>query len=129
MAHAQYLTYEEYREYGGALSPAAFAPLELRCRKRIDYLTASRVQRMREVPQAVRLCMVSLIGMESKVGIEAQAENPVVTSFSTDGYSESYGNAYTEESASGAMDRLVFTSLYGELDDFGVPLLYLGVRG
>ena len=27
MAHAQYLTYDEYKAYGGALAPAAYPPM------------------------------------------------------------------------------------------------------
>ena len=38
-----YLTYEEYQAYGGTLPEADFTLAEFRARKRIDYLTASRV--------------------------------------------------------------------------------------
>lgn len=79
------------------------------------------------VPEAVRLCMLVLIGMESKVGKAAQVDNPVVTSFSTDGYTESYGNAPKVSEADAQMDDLVKQYLYGEVDSHGVPLLYRGV--
>jgi hypothetical protein len=128
--HAAYLTYEEYETHGGsAVSQAAFPVLELKCRKRIDYLTDSRVQAMETVPDAVKLCMVSLMNMENAVGVENQASNPQVTSFNTDGYSESYGNALDAESAGKQMNKLIVSMLYGERDDKGVPLLYRGVRG
>lgn len=80
-----YLTYDEYKEYGGTASEQDFTMLEFRARKRIDRLTASRVQRMAKVPEAVKLCMMSLIGIDSKAGAEAQVDKPVVTSFNTDG--------------------------------------------
>ena len=99
MAHNQYLTYEEYVERGGTSSEQAFPLLEFRARKRIDRMTFSRVQDMAEVPEAVRLCMLSLIGIDSKAGVEAQVENPVVTSFNNDGYSESFGKALSAEDA------------------------------
>lgn len=124
-----YLTYDEYKKYGGALSETDFTVLEFKCRKRIDRLTDCRVQNMASVPEAVKLCMMSLIKLENTVGIEAQAENPVVTSYNTDGYSESYGKALGASEASQAMNKTVLSMLYGELDDNGVPLLYRGVTG
>lgn len=129
MAHEQYLTHDEYRSYGGTLDLTAFRPLELKSRKRIDYLTDSRVQNMAVVPEAVKLCAFALISMEGVVGAEAQATTPAVTSFSTDGYSESYGNALNADTARTQMNKLVGEYLYGEKDDNGVPLLYRGVRG
>lgn len=124
-----YLTYDEYKKYGGTLSETDFPVLEFKCRKRIDRLTDCRVQNMASVPEAVKLCMMSLIKLENTVGIEAQAENPVVTSYNTDGYSESYGKALGAFEASQEMNKTVLSMLYGELDDNGVPLLYRGVTG
>lgn len=124
-----YLTYEEYKNYGGTLSETEFPLMEFKCRKRIDKLTDCRVQKMASVPEAVKLCMMSLIKLESAAGTEAQVENPVVTSFSTDGYSESYGKAMGASEASTAMNSTVYSMLYGELDDDSVPLLYRGVTG
>lgn len=124
-----YLTYEEYEEYGGTLSDTEFSVAEFKCRKRIDRLTDCRVQSMAEIPDSVKMCMVSLINLEASVGAEAQAKKPVVTSYNTDGYSESYGKAMGVADASKAMDNIVLSMLYGELDDNGVPLLYRGVTG
>lgn len=91
-------------------------------------MTDSRVQAMAEIPEAVKLCMMSLIAVENAVGFEAQAENPTVTSYSTDGYSESYGNAPKAADAEKGMNELVRSGLWGEKDDKGVPLLYRGVK-
>lgn len=124
---AAYLTYEEYQEYGGTLPPADFPAAEFNARKRIDRLTDSRVQMMEAVPEAVKLCMMSLIKIGSAAGAEAQISNPTVTSFNTDGYSESYGHALSAEDAENEMTRIIKTSLYGEVNDYGVPLLYRGV--
>jgi hypothetical protein len=126
MAHSQYLTYEEYVELGGTSSEQAFPLLEFRARKRIDRMTFSRVQGMEEVPEAVKLCMLSLIGIDSKAGIEAQVENPVVTSFNNDGYSESYGKALSAADADAQMSASIRSMLWGETNDEGVPLLYRG---
>lgn len=127
MAHDVYLTYDEYKTLGGSAPAADFALLEFKARKRIDYLTASRVQNMAQVPQAVKMCMLSIITVDSAAGAEAQATKPVVTSFNTDGYSESYGKAMSAQDASVSINRLIKTGLYGENDDNGVPLLYRGV--
>lgn len=124
-----YLTYDEYKNYGGTFSEMDFPMMEFKCRKRIDRLTDCRVQNMANVPEAVKLCMVSLIKLENAVGNEAQAEKPIVTSYSTDGYSESYGKALGASEASQAMNETVLSMLYGEVDDNGVPLLYRGVTG
>lgn len=126
MAHSKYLTYEEYQAMGGTLGEAEFNPAEFRCRKRIDRQTFDRIQPMEEVPEAVKLCMMSLIGIDSKVGAEAQVDAPVVTSFNTDGYSESYGKALGVEDAEKTMSSSIRSMLWGEKDDRGVPLLYRG---
>lgn len=127
-----YLTYEEYKNFGGTLSETDFRMAEFKARKRIDYLTAERVKAMAEadqVPDAVRLCVMSLVNLESKVGATAQADNPVVTSYTTDGYTEHYSNAMSAAEANAEMDKLVRQLLFGEVDLCGVPLLYRGVRG
>lgn len=123
-----YLTYDEYKKYGGAASEADFMLLEFRARKRIDRLTASRVQRMKTVPEAVKFCMMSLITVDSKAGVEAQVEKPVVTSYNTDGYSESYGKVLGAVDADTAMSASIRSMLWGETDDNGVPLLYRGLE-
>ena len=107
MAHELYLTYQEYKSYGGELSETAFIPLEFKSRKRIDYLTDSRVQNMIAVPAAVKLCMYVLIGMESSVGRSEQAMDA--------------------DTANAQMDALTKEYLYGEKDDNSTPLLYRGL--
>lgn len=128
MAHDVYLSYEDYQALGGALPQNSFALLEFKCRKLIDRATDSRVQDMENVPEAVKKCMMSLVNLESTVGAEAQAEKPTVTSFSNDGYSESYGKALSVEDARKSMQSLIESMLYGETDDNGVPLLYRGLK-
>lgn len=123
-----YLTYDEYAMYGGTMSEADFALAEFKARKRIDYLTDSRVEKMAEVPEAVKLAMVSIIKADSAVGVDAQAGAPLVASFTTDGYSESYGSA-AEQTANveRQLTAEVRQLLYGVKDDDGVPLLYRGI--
>ena len=128
MAHAHYLTYEEYTAYGGDKTLTEFVPLEFQARKAIDYVTDSRVQDMETVPEAVKLCMLSSINIIATTGAEAQATNPQATQFATDGYSESYGHAMTVTESKEGMYSMIAQNLYGELDDNGVPLIYRGVH-
>ena len=123
-----YLTYEEYEAYGGTLTEQEFPVAELKARKQIDYLTDSRVAAMAEVPVAVKLSMMALIKHDSKYGAEAQADSPMLASFSNDGYSESYGGISEQaETARKSVGNEVRHLLYGETDDNGVPLLYRGL--
>ena len=127
MAHTVYMTYEEYQDFGGTEDVSTFRVLEFKARKLIDYLTDSRVQDMTTVPEAVKLCQLSLMSMEAKAGTEAQIVTPAVTAFNVEGYSESYGNLPNADAARSQMADVVRSMLYGETDDYGVPLLYLGV--
>ena len=103
-----------------------FRRLEFRARKIVDRLTQNRIQKMQEVPEAVKLLMVELIPLEFSLGA-AVKDNQPVTSFSNDGYSETYAEPLTEEKLKEIEHKLFQEYLSGEKDDNGVPLLYLGV--
>ena len=130
----RYLTYEEYAALGGTLPEAAFGAAELKARKRIDAVTHGRAARMAErrapgpMPEEVRVAMAEIIAAESAFGAAAQAEAPPVAGFSTDGYSESYGDgAARSREVERQLRRCVELLLYGVRDDDGAPLLYAGV--
>ena len=127
--HTTYIAYDEYVSYGGSADQTAFSLLEFKARKQIDYLTASRVQNMETVPEAVKLCMVSIMNMDQASGAEAQATNPQLTAFNNDGYSESYGNALSADDTAKQIRNTIAAMLFGEVDDNGIPLLYRGARG
>lgn len=129
MAHAAYLTYAEYTGYGGTLPETEFTLAEFKARKKIDYWTDCRVQNMAAVPEEIKLCMMQAIRYESRYGVEAQADSPLLASFNTDGYSESYGSMTEQNSqAASGLYSSVSQLLYGVLDDKGIPLLYRGVN-
>ena len=125
---AQYLTYEQYRAWGGTLDESAFNLAEIKARARIDAMTQGRVAYMREVPEQVQAAMMEIIVVDGTFSASAQASAPVAASFTTDGYSESYGSA---ESRTAAIERQltgsIETLLDGVVDDDGTPLLYAGV--
>lgn len=124
----QYLSYEEFLASGGQMAEVRYDFAELKARKRIDALTQGRVANMAEVPREVKAAMMEILAVDANYSASAQAAAPVVASFSTDGYSESYGSA---ESRTAAIERQLTTSieavLDGVLDDNGVPLLFAGV--
>lgn len=123
-----YLTYAEYVDYGGTMAEADFTLAEFRARKRLDWLTDSRVAAMAEIPEAVKMAMMAIVKADGAVSVDAQASAPLVDSFSTDGYSESYGSA-AERTATmeRQLSRELAQLLHGVKDDNGVPLLYRGV--
>ena len=124
----QYLTYEEYQAWGGTLDESAFNLAEIKARARIDAMTQKRVARMAETPGQVKAAMMEIITVDGFFSASAQASAPVVASFTTDGYSESYGSA---ESRTAAIEKQltdsILTLLDGVLDDEGVPLTFAGV--
>lgn len=111
---------------GGEMSEAAFFRNEFRARKLVDRLTQSRVQNMAVVPEAVKRLMVELVSLEENQGAEL-AQHQAVTSFSNDGYSETYADPLTGERVKEIECDLILEYLSEEVDDRGVPLLYLGV--
>ena len=123
-----YLTYAEYQAYGGTMDQTAYTLAELKARKRIDSLTQGRVANMDAVPTEVKAAMFEIIQVDSAFSASAQVAAPVVASFTTDGYSESYGSAESRSKAAEAqLLATVGRLLYGVADNEGVPLLYAGV--
>ena len=125
---AQYLTYAQYTAWGGTLSEAAFNLAEIKARSRIDAMTQGRVAHMAAVPEQVQAAMMEIIQVDGTYSASAQASAPVAASFTTDGYSESYGSAESRTAAIEAqLTASVETLLDGIADDEGTPLLYAGV--
>lgn len=125
---AQYLTYDEYVSLGGTMDAADYPVAEFKARSRIDWLTLARVQAMQTVPEEVKLAMMAIMSVDAKYSASAQADSAIVSSFSTDGYSESYGGV-TEQTiaAEKKLNNEVSKMLFGVLDDYGVPLIYRGL--
>lgn len=125
----QYLTYDEYVGYGGTMSETDFKLAEFKARSRIDWITLARVQNMGTVPEEVKLAMMVIMKVDSKYSSDSQSDSAVVSSFSTDGYSESYGGVSEQsENAEKQVTREVRRMLFGVLDDYGIPLIYRGLK-
>ena len=122
-----YIDLQYYKSNGGIdMTDAAFSRNEFRARKTVDRLTQGRVQNMAQVPEAVKRLMVELVGLESGQGAEV-VSNQAVSSFSNDGYSETYADPLTGERVKEIECNLILEYLSEEVDDHGVPLLFLGV--
>lgn len=122
-----YIDFSYYLDNGDKeITDAAFFSAEFRARKIVDRLTQNRIQRMREPPEAVKRLMVELVTLESTQGAAVQ-DNQAVTSFSNDGYSETYAEPLTVERVKEIEGELIMEYLSGEIDDNGTPLLWLGV--
>lgn len=126
---AQYLTYVQYQTWGGTMAEPAFNLAEIKARARIDAMTQGRVAYMAQVPEQVQAAMMEIITVDGTYSASAQAAAPVAASFTTDGYSESYGSV---ESRTAAIEKQLTASietlLDGVTDDEGTPLLYAGVQ-
>lgn len=123
-----YIEIGYYLANGGTeMDDAAFSRNEYRARKIVDRLTQNRVTKMQNVPEAVKRLMVELVTLEATQGAAA-LDNQPVSSFSNDGYSETYAQPLTAEMVKQLEMDLVVDYLAEETDDNGTPLLYLGVR-
>ena len=125
---AQYLTYAQYLNWGGTMGEPEFNLAEIKARSRIDAMTQGRVARMKSVPEQVQASMMEIIQVDQTFSASAQAAAPVAASFTTDGYSESYGSA---ESRTASIEKQLTASietlLDGITDDEGTPLIFSGV--
>ena len=110
------------------MSETDFTIAEFKARSRIDWLTMARVQYMAEIPEEVKLAMMVIIKVDSKFSASAQVESAIISSYSTDGYSETYGSVFEQARlADQQVNREVIKMLLGVLDDNGTPLIYRGV--
>ena len=123
----QYLTYEEYRALGGTLDLMSFNLLEFRSRKEIDNRTQSRLKKLSNQVQEVKICDFDLINKINKF-INSEERNLNISSESTDGYSVTYNDISKEFTDIQKKDIAKTIDNYLEeckLDN-GIPYLYRG---
>lgn len=90
-----YLSYVEYKEFGGTMDEATFNKNEFEIENRIDYLTNGRIKNLSQVPKAVKmLCFRLGTSFWEKVNIDAPNN---LTSYSNG--IESFGYANTTASS------------------------------
>lgn len=123
-----YLTYDEYQEYGGNLDEAVFNRLAFKAQMKIDNVTFGRLKKEKTVSEAVKRLMFELIGTINNTDYSDEGYSPAVTSEGNDGYSISYasGTVMTIDKADSAIANLIAEYLSEERDSNGTPLLYCG---
>lgn len=141
-----YLTYEQYKEYGGALDESAFNMYEFEAASRIDYYTFNRLKKdagfdeqSEEVKEAVYRCEYRLIDLmqtrdtANAVSGEGEDESSTVAgiaSQSNDGVSISYNVLSASEASANAQAEIGNTIkmyLSSCRNSLGQRLLYRGI--
>lgn len=111
-----YLTYADYKIWGGNLENSTFSRIEYKAEKIMDSYTFNRLQHDDAYSENVKRCMFELVELIHNNG------EKIVTSVSVDGYSESYKEFNPVE-----YGAIIKDYLFGETNQQGENLLYCGV--
>ena len=116
-----YITYEEYKKFGGELSETAFNKFSYQAEMKIKTETHNRIG---VASEAVKRCLVRLIDIYQSADITADDK---ISSFSHDGLSQSFvthsSSDYEKE-----VNEIVKTYLSHAYAEDGTPLLYRGIE-
>ena len=96
-----YISYSEYRKYGGTVEESVFPAYIIQGDSYIDYLTNGKLSKLAEVPEAVKVLETKIINMTylSDTSVSAGTGHGVISSYSNGIESFSYDNSqFTEES-------------------------------
>lgn len=110
-----YLTYDEYKAYGGTLSDADFDRFAFRAGSELDNATFNRTSKLITIPECIKRCeyeLVLYLSKNSKTGNAA-----AIASFSNDGYSATFVNPKTAQ-------KEIYNIIYSYLS--GTELMYRG---
>ena len=80
-----YLTYDEYLEYGGTLEETAFNRLSYKASRKIDRMTFNRLHNDTEIGEPVKRLMFELIGIISNNDTSYEGYAPAIASEGKDG--------------------------------------------
>ncbi len=123
-----YVTYNEYSSLSEKdIDEDIFDRLAFRAGKKIQSFTHSRIDAMATIPEAVKRCEAELIDILYEADSVISGASGAVSSFSNDGYSESYGSAMDSFYFDGLILDAMTDYLAEEYDDRGIPLIYQGV--
>lgn len=111
------LTYDEYKELGGGLDNTAFEVFGYEAEMKVKAETHGRITES----EAVKRCIVRV----SQLLKESSISEKKVTSWSNDGVSETIKDITLEEYNT-KIKSIIHDYLINEVDESGVPLLYLG---
>lgn len=127
----QYLTYEEYRLLGGTLQQTPFNLLEFEARRKIDEITQWRLKNVNQIPQEVKMCVLTLINnLVTYMSENSSLGNKNIASESVGSYSVSYitGSQIQEtiKSKNTEINDIISTYLTGVVVN-NEHIIYLGV--
>ena len=103
-----YLTFEEYTANGGTASEKDFPVLEMKARKRLDYLTFNRIQ---TPDNDIKLLMVELIRLQQ----EFDSHESGISGYGNDGVSVSYVSPDVAKKEFEAKADTLIVSVVGDL--------------
>lgn len=135
-----YLTYDEYKKFGGTLEESTFTDFEIRAEMKVNYYTFNRLVNDTEYPSNVKRLMYVLIGLLHKqdeamslgqnVGSDSDTSALYIKSQSNDGVSTTY-NSMDSNNVFAMCDQKIKsnieTYLQGVMNEAGRKLLYRGL--
>ena len=106
-----YLSYDEYKTYGGILPEVDFDRFRFRAERLIDNETQERVKSLSNISEEIKRCMFELITYLSNYG--KNGDISAVSGFGNDGYSVTYAEVKSSENQIHAIiyDYLITTGL------------------
>lgn len=136
-----YLTYEEYKKYGGTLSEPAFNNLSFEAKVKVDYYTFQRLAKDTEFGEKIKRAVFNIIELlntyEEYKNVVTDVNRPVISSQSNDGVSVSYGGylGNTSPQDIDTISKKLDSDIYdvikryldGERNQKGELLIYRGV--
>ena len=136
-----YITYDEYKEYGGTLNESTFNSLYYDAQIKIDYYTFNRLKNDTKFSVKIKLCITKIISLLNTYNeyqkLVTDVNKPVISSQSNDGVSVSYGG-YLGNTSPQDIDTIskkldvdikavIQQYLDSEVNQTGQLLLYRGV--
>lgn len=124
-----YLTFDEYQEWGGKLDETAFKRLSYKASRKIDRQTFNRLHNDTEIGEPVKRLMFELIGVINNSDTTSESYSPAIASEGNDGYSVSYasGTIMTPEASDKKIESLIEEYLQFEKAQNGQFLLSCGL--
>ena len=136
-----YLTYAEYKEYGGTVTEPAFNSLIYEAQVKVDYYTFNRLINDTVISEKIKRCIVKIIELlntyDEYQKVVTDVNSPIISSQSNDGVSVSYGGYLGNTSpqdlevVAKKLDTDILTTikqyLSNERNQKGEVLLYRGV--
>lgn len=125
-----YLTFDEYKDWGGTLDDeAAFNRLAYKASRKIDRRTFNRLKNDTVIGEPVKRLMFELIGMIGNNDTTSENYSPAIASEGNDGYSISYasGTIMSLDAVDKQMDSLIEEYLQFERAQNGQFLLSCGL--